>query len=249
MQTDPIIEGRSLLVFDFETTSNKPHSTGVVQLAATLGGEVLFNEICNPGISISEEAQGVHGISQEMVEGKPSDKERVGELARVILEHKDRIYLAGHNHTGFDIPILWRIAGIENPPKIPTIDTLVAAVRTHPMAPNHKLSDFCQFVGVHDGQGAHDALTDIRMVEQLIEFFIRGLEFSGYAQLSEWLATPRVHAICTLKKHKGKFWGRGEGKVPYFYAKWIADNFDNVTADLAATLKHHYGITCKGAIV
>lgn len=239
---------RDIFAFDFETTSNKPETTRVVQMAAMRESEVIFNCLCNPGLAISDGAYEVHGISNEMVANEPPDYEKVREMADYVIEHQDSIYLAGHNITTFDIQIMWKVAGITNPPDIPKIDTMICAIRTLPNAPNHKLSDLVAFLGLSGGEKAHDALGDIQMVFKLIERFKSALKMDT-DELANWLATPRILTTCYLGKHKSKEWGRGAGKVPYFYAEWISQNFDPISKDLAATLKHHYGLNCKGVVL
>lgn len=116
-----------LFSFDFETTSAVPSTTRVVQAAATgqclSTGEVLFemNTLCNPGVDISREAAEVHGISNADVADKLPDAVHVGAMADFLCRHSERVILAGQNIVSFDIPILWRIAGVE-PVRMPVVD-------------------------------------------------------------------------------------------------------------------------------
>lgn len=238
---------RDIFAFDFETTSAKPDSTRVVQLAAMRENEVLFNGLCNPGLAISREAEEVHGISQAMVENAPPDHEEVGKMAQYLIDNWDALYLAGHNINAFDVPILWRIAGVSNPPAFKTIDTMVCALRVLPNAPNHKLTGLIEHLGLGGDEKAHDALGDIQMVFKLINAFKAGLKMTT-EELADWLAIPRVLSICTYKKHKGQKWGRNPGDVPYYYAKFLVNNFDSMTKDLALTLQVHYGLRFKGPV-
>lgn len=255
-----------LLSFDTETTSNEPRTTRVVQVAAIArkitppmegqhwydapqSEEVLINTLCNPGVSISDSAREVHGISDEMVADKPRDVDALQVVTDYIYENQDRIILAGQNVVTFDIPILWRVSGRDKI-RVPVIDTLICATRTLPHAATHKLGDLITSLGLGSADGAHDALADIRMVERLVEYFGRGLD-KTWAQLAEWCGTGRVLSVCHFGKHKGKRWGRakaGENPadfVPYGYARFIADKFDDITPDMAVTLRRHYGIMCR----
>lgn len=243
MRTDP----RRIFAFDFETTSPKPESTRVVQYAALLDGANLFSGYCNPGVPIHPDAQAVHGISNQMVENEESDVIAVGRMADYVVRNAESIYLAGHNIITFDVPIMFRIGDVSDPPVIPTIDTMIAAIRLYPEAPNHKLADLVEYLKL-GGETAHDAVGDIKMVLKLVEHFKQKLGFTTEG-LAEWLSTPMVQKYCTFKKHKGREWGRGVGKVPYNYAKFIVENFDSMTADLALTLKHHYSLNFLGKIV
>ena len=238
---------RRIFAFDFETTCNKPAQTRVVQYAALLDGALCFSGYANPGVPISPDAEKVHGISNAMVNNEEPDGVVVGRMADFVVRNAESIYLAGHNILSFDVPILFRIGDVPDPPIIPKIDTLVAAIRLYPEAPNHKLSDLVEWLGL-GLETAHDAVGDIRMVFKLIEHFKQKLGFTTEA-LAEWLSVPMVQKYCTFKRHKGREWGQGVGKVPYNYAKFIATEFDSIPADLALTLKHHYRLNCLGNIV
>ena len=58
--------------------------------------------LINPGIPISEEAMGVHGITPDMLRNKPTFKEVAEKLFRFI----GTADLAGYNSDRFDIPML-----------------------------------------------------------------------------------------------------------------------------------------------
>ncbi len=231
---------------------------------------VLLNEITDPQVDIHHEAAEIHGITPEMVQGKRPDYIASQDLYDFLEAHQDEIILNSHNGTTFDVPILWRLANLnsnrERPPiLLPHIDSLVLATRLFPDAPNHKLSvsefdifkareegktlspGLIQYLKLGKGEGAHDALTDIRMVQAITCFIrqrFRGGEFS-FADLAAWCAVPRILKICHFGKHKGKPWGKGPGCVPTGYVYFICDKFEDTTPDMIATIKHHYGMTFK----
>lgn len=151
---------KELLIFDYETTSNKPESTRGVQLAAVSypivdgnidfdHGTVVLNTLCNPGVDIHHEAAEIHGITTEMVQGFPADTHFSAQLYDYIAERhaKREIILGFQNGCTFDLPILMRLAKMHSDgkvrefiPSIPYIDTLIAATRTLPHAKSHRLS-------------------------------------------------------------------------------------------------------------
>lgn len=151
---------KELLIFDYETTSNKPESTRGVQLAAVsypiVDGNidydhptVVLNTLCNPGVDIHHEAAEIHGITTEMVKDMPSDTHFSAQLYDYIAERhaKREIILGFQNGCTFDLPILMRLAAMHSDGKvrqfisaIPYIDTLIAATRTLPHAASHRLS-------------------------------------------------------------------------------------------------------------
>ncbi len=240
-----------LLTFDTETTSNKPETARVVQVggvATYLEGNydhVVVETICNPGVAISPEAEKVHGYSQAMVENAIADTQACRELCQFICDNKDRVVLAAHNGISFDVPIIWRVAEME-PVRVPIVDTLVCALRTLPFAKSHKLSELVEELNLGSAEGAHDAMADIAMVQNLVKYFSEGLK-KNWEEIAEWVAEPRILKVCHFGKHKGKLWGRPPNPaekdkyVPYWYIKFMCDNFDP-TPDLIATIKAKYNM-------
>lgn len=231
---------------------------------------VLLNEITDPQVDIHHEAAEIHGITPEMVQGMRPDYIASQDLYDYIEAHQNEIILNSHNGTTFDVPILGRLAQMNSdrprpPIPLPHIDSLVLATRLFPDAPNHKLSvtpsdieqaatqgktlapGLTQYLKLGTGEGAHDALNDIRMVQAITCFVrqrFRNGEFS-FADLAAWCAVPRILKICHFGKWKGKPWGKGPGCVPAGYVHFICDKFEDTTPDMIATIKHHYGMTFK----
>lgn len=233
----------------------------------------LLNEITNPEVDIHHEAAQIHGISNEVARAPDKRVDHIAskELYDFIYEHRDEIILNTHNGTTFDAPILWRLAAMNSDrprPKLdlPHIDTLVMATRCWPNAPNHKLSltqeeadakskkegkpvgvGLIQWLGLGSGEGAHDALEDIRMVLTLTDHVRKKLRDGelSFQEIAQWCATPRVLKVCHFGKHKGKEWGKGPGCVPAGYVAFICDKFEDTTPDMIATIQHHYGMRFK----
>lgn len=242
-----------LLTFDTETTSNKPASARVVQIAAVANylsdpeeDHVIVNAICNPGVTCSPEASAVHGITEEMYKDKAPDIEEVRKVTDFITEHQDRIIIAGHNALTFDVPIIWRV-GQRDKVEVPIIDTYIAAYRTLPTQASHKLGELTQALNLGSAEDAHDAMGDIIMVQNLIKFFSDGLKMN-WEQMAEWIGTPRVLKYCPFGKNKGKIFGRSpnpaESKnyVPFYFIKWMCENFDDPSPDLIATVREKYSM-------
>ena len=259
-----------LIGLDYETTSAEPKSTRGVQLAAVSvkiedDGEIgeavtLINEITDPGVQIHHEAALIHGYTDEMVKGKRRDYVVTAELYDYLAERQGNVIICTHNGTTFDLPIMWRLAaeaGDRPPLLLPHIDTLVAAVRLYPNAPNHRLSvtdpemvkkigpGLTQWMGLSAGEGAHDAENDIHMVLDLVGRFWDDLVSAGTIdnclfKFAEWCNTPHLLETCHLGKFKGLPWGRGKGCVPIWYVKWMCESWDSATADILATIEHHY---------
>lgn len=159
------------LFFDTETTGLKV-SDGhkVIQLAiieyidGVKTGKV-YNQMFNPERSIDAEAQGVHGISIEMLKDKPRFKDCVDK----ILEFIAGAELIAHNakfdsefmnaelmNVGSDKTIWECCGGIT--------DTLVIAKKLYPGKKNN-LDALCDRLGIdRSNRGKHDALKDTELL-------------------------------------------------------------------------------------
>jgi DNA polymerase III subunit epsilon len=97
---------RPLCVFDLETTGLQITKDRIVQIAVIKlfedGHTETFNELVNPGQTISAEISAIHGITNEMVADAPTFEA----LAPRLLEFIGDADLAGYNSNKFDIPVL-----------------------------------------------------------------------------------------------------------------------------------------------
>jgi len=124
--------------------------------------------ICEAG------ALNVHGLSDEMVKGKPTFSSKF-KFASGYLSNK---IIGGHNVNSFDLPIIQRVIYSEGGKiigdgplgKIRTIDTLLLA-RKHLRLPSNKLSELCAVFGIeHGGHRAHgDAVSSWNLLLKIIE--------------------------------------------------------------------------------
>jgi DNA polymerase III epsilon subunit-like protein len=257
-----------ILCFDTETTSEKPHSCRVVQVAAigvtndpatgALELQTIMDEITDPGLESSDAATAIHGIGPEHWAGKRRDSEAIAELYAwmsanyLSADGTSQFTVAGHNVRWFDLPILWRIAEQEPLFGLPVIDTMICAQRIYPLAPSHRLTTnpkepdkvgLIEWLQLGQVEGAHTAAGDALMVHRLVEHFCGGLQKTPL-ELATWCNEARILKYCPFGKHKGKPWGKGPGCVPIGYARFIADNFDP-SPDLEVTIRHNYGFRFK----
>ena len=245
-----------IIVFDWETTSAEPDTARGVQFAALSKFEgPLYNDYCDPEVDIHHEASEVHGITPEMVKGKPRDFEFAADFLWFLNERGWPI-TAGHNSITFDIPITNRLAKMAGSPhKLRSLhlDTRLLASRVWPQAPSYRLSatedeakkngeiGLTQWLGLGSGEGAHDALADCQMVLALIDKISETTSMS-VPELAEWMTKPFIHEVCNFGKHRGKKWGRGPGCVPYHYVKWCTENWKDASLDQQATILFHYNL-------
>lgn len=77
-----------IALLDVETTGRDASVDRVVEVGIVVGrnGEVVarYNWLINPGIPIPAEAAAIHGITDEMVKGKPRFEEVVAEVAQAL---------------------------------------------------------------------------------------------------------------------------------------------------------------------
>lgn len=257
--TDALSE---LAIFDLETTSPQPSTCAAVQVALfhvkfddATGGlitDTIVDEIVDPGMDVSDGALAIHGITADQIVGKRPDYEVLAEVYDWLKAHP-HVIVCGHNATTFDIPILFRCAQLANAMMKPEggsirgrfplriIDTLVIARRVLHTAPNHKLAPLFEWITGQPAVDAHDALGDCKMVLALLEYFGGALAMN-IDEMAEYCATPRILKYCTMGKHRGKLWGRGEGCVPSGFVHWMCANFDDPGQDLIVTIREKYNM-------
>ena len=251
-----------LAIFDLETTSPKPSTCAAVQVGlfhvafddetGELITNTIVNEIVDPGMQVSDGALAIHGITADQLVGKRPDYVVLSEVYD-WLKARPHIIVAGHNVDSFDLRILFRVAQLANalmnseggPTRerfpLRVIDTLVMARRLLHTAPNHKLAPLFEWITGKPAENAHDALGDCKMVLTLLEYFGGALGMS-IDQMAEYCATPRILKYCTMGKHRGKLWGRGDGCVPTGFVRWMCDNFEEPGQDLILTIREKYGM-------
>jgi len=151
-------------VYDFETREHKGY----------------FEQRIDPQRSIFADAQRVHGISLDMLAGKPVFKDVAPKLVK-LLQLSDIV--VGHNGMNFDFPfIAWEL--MQNGFQMPTFepfDTLHARWATW-NGKQPKLEELCFALGIeYDHSKAHAARYD---VDVMMEAFFAARD-RGYFQL-EW---------------------------------------------------------------
>lgn len=252
-----------LVMFDWETTSDKPDTTRGVQFAA-LGVrdesvQFKMEGLCDPEVSIHPNATEVHGITNDHVRGLEKDYE----VAVRFAEHLDAGSItAGHNSLAFDLPVTRRLARMGGSSEVfnqAHIDTMVLSQRVWPKAPSFRLSateeeartpgaiGLTQWLGLGEGEGAHDAMADVLMVHALIKRLQAdtGKTLEGLAQ---WQLQPFIHSHCHFGKYRGYPWG--PNGVPRHYVQWCCNHWEKASIDMQATILYHYGLSFrfKGAM-
>ena len=197
------------VVFDLETTGISAARDQVVEISAVKveRGQVVeeFSTLVNPQMPIPFYASQVNGITDQMVVASPL----FAEALAGFLDFAGDSVLVGHNIHSFDMKFIWRDARkFWN--KIPGndyIDTLHMARMCLPQLGHHKLVDLAAYYGISP-EGAHRALNDCRMNQQVYEMMGRELERmelakKGVSNSVELRKCPHCGGL--LKKRSGRF--------------------------------------------
>ena len=154
----------SFMIFDLETTGTHIRTTEILEMAAlevVSGRETAhsFHEMARPEGRIAPAASRVHGITDELVRGKPA----IDEVLPAYLAFLGDATLVGHNVAAFDYPVLARIGqelGLTLPTG-PLIDTYKLAQRLLPDS-SHRLESLAHQFGSSASQ-THRAFDDVRL--------------------------------------------------------------------------------------
>ena len=162
------------VVFDLETTGISRVYDEVVEISAVKvrGGKVVdeFSTLVNPGRHIPAGASQVNGITDQMVAHAP----RFVKVLQEFLDFTEGYPLVGHNIASFDMKFIYRDAEkyYGSVPVNDYVDTLPLARKHLPNLSHHKLTDLASYYGLTT-DGAHRALNDCRMNQQVYECMVK----------------------------------------------------------------------------
>jgi len=180
------------IVFDTETTGLDPADghriiqIGAVELEDTIPTGRTHMMLIHPQREIEPDAAKVHGITLEMLDGKPT----FPEVAQEFLEFVDTAPLVAHN-AEFDMKFLnaeLASCGREPLPADRFIDTMELARRKFP-GQKLSLDALCRRLGIdNSGRERHDALLDCHLLAAVY------LELRGGRQQGLSLVADRTEA-------------------------------------------------------
>lgn len=162
------------VLFDLETTGISCRSDDVIEISAlrVRNGQVTecFSSLVDPGRPIPWAASRVNNITDDMVAGEPT----MEEILPQFLEFVGEDVLAGHNIARFDLNFLYRDSMVRFGllPGNDYVDTLLFARQSLPGLPSYALTALAEHYGLTT-QGAHRALNDCRMNQQVFERLAR----------------------------------------------------------------------------
>lgn len=195
-------------VFDLETTGIMVASDEVIEISAVkvIGGEVVdeFSSLVNPGRPIPYGASRVNGIYDDMVVDAPDFATALSKF----LEFAGDLVLVGHNIGSFDMKFICRDAMKYWGETIGNdyIDTLSISKSYLPQLSCHKLTDLAQYYGINP-KGAHRALNDCRMNQQVFEYLAK--EISNPSEAAKAVKKcPKCGSLLKVRSGRfGEFWG------------------------------------------
>lgn len=174
-------------VFDTETTGLRPAegdeiiSIGAIRVLnrRLLRGET-FERFVDPRRDIPDASYQIHGISTDVVRGKPVLEDVLPQFARFA---EDTV-LVGHE-VGFDLQFLRRSephAGVSL--GLPALDTMLLSALVHPEHGQHSLEAIAQRLGV-SVVGRHTALGDAIVTGEIYVRLLDLLEQRGLRTLGQ----------------------------------------------------------------
>ena len=196
------------IVFDLETTGISPYKDKVIEISALKVKDHVvtdeFDTLVNPQCHISGGASAVNGIYDDMVEDAPVFSEVLPQFFDFVGE----LPLVGHNIIAFDLKFIYRDARefLGSIPDNDFIDTLYIARKCLPELAHHRMTDLAAHYGIST-EGAHRALADCRMTQQVYEYLQRDTERfeAGGKQIPLCKACGRRMKLRNGKY--GEFWG------------------------------------------
>ena len=196
------------VLFDLETTGTSCTADAVVEVAGVKvrGGEIVeeFSSFVNPERPIPYNASMVNGITDEMVADAPLFEKVFADFLAFVGD----AVLVGHNIRRFDLKFLYRDAEAYWEKTIGNdfVDTLDVARTCLPELKHYKLTDLAAHYGIAT-EGAHRALSDCRMNQQVYECLKK--ELQNPSQAAKALRKcPKCGNILRKRNGRfGEFWG------------------------------------------
>jgi DNA polymerase-3 subunit epsilon/exodeoxyribonuclease X len=241
------------IILDTETTGIDEQDR-VIQLGyMVLGGKEIevHNEFCSADVPINYAAMEVHGITPEMIEGKPKCTEMPA-YKRLLELNTPENYMIIHN-APFDLKMLEK-EGFEVAMKV--IDTLRVAKHVYEDEEAHRLQYFRYKMGLYKEEEAeakklgievkaHDAIGDVLVLKLFLTKLREAVEkkYPGenpVEKMVDLTNTPILVKTFRFGKHKGKSLEEVAQEDPG-YLRWMLSSMDNLDDDMRYSINHYLG--------
>ena len=238
------------IILDTETTGTNEEDR-VIQLGyMVLGAKEIevHNEFCSAGLPIKFGAMEVHGITPDMLEGKPECTQTQA-YKRLEELNTNENYLIIHN-APFDITMLEK-EGFKT--QMTVIDTLRVAKHVLPEEDAHRLQYFRYKMELYkdekkeaDALGitikAHDAIGDVLVLKLFLSKLknIVQEKFPGenpVEKMVDLTNTPILVTTFRFGKHKGKSLEE-VAREDAGYLRWMLSNMENIDEDLRYSINY-----------
>jgi DNA polymerase-3 subunit epsilon len=191
----------SFTVVDTETTGLDPsNGDEIIALGAVriVNGRILHQEVLDsfvrPRQRISDSSQAVHGITADMLRGKPT----IEQVLPVFRRFVEDTVIVGHN-VAFDMRFLEiQGASFGLTFDMPTLDTLLMECILNPTQEDKSLEGIAGRLGIHVS-GRHTALGDAMTTAQVFLALIPLLQQRGIVTLAEACAACKASPFAQIK--------------------------------------------------
>ena len=239
------------IILDTETTGTA-ESDRVIQLGYIVLGVKpieVHNEFNSSDVPISYGAMEVHGITPDLLEGKPSCVE-TSAYKRLLELNTDENYLIIHN-APFDIKMLEKEGFIT---KMRVIDTLRVAKHILPDEEAHRLQYFRYKMELYKEEEkeaaalgivvkAHDAIGDVLVLKLLLSRLKEAVQLAYPSEnpvekMVDLTNTPILVKTFRFGKHKGKELAE-VAREDAGYLRWMLSSMENLDDDMRYSINHY----------
>lgn len=240
---------KKYLILDTETTGTGELDR-VIQLGfVVLGGKEVevHNEFFSSSVPISIGAMETHGITPQMLQGKPACQDSAA-YKRLLALNDDDNYLIVHN-APFDMDMLAKEGFF---PKMKIVDTLRVAKHLLPDEEAHRLQYFRYKMELYKDEAleasklgivvkAHDAIGDVLVLKlflsrlrELVEAKFAGV--NPVEKMVELTKTPIIINSFRFGKYKDKTLDEVAKNDPA-YLKWMLTGMEKLDDDLRYSIE------------
>ncbi|WP_304544514.1 3'-5' exonuclease [Sulfurimonas microaerophilic] len=241
------------IILDTETTGTDELDR-IIQLGyLVLGGKEIevYNEFCSSDIEIKYPAMEVHGITPEMIAGKPRCTE-MGSYQKLLELNTPDNYMIIHN-APFDIGMLQK-EGFNLQMKL--IDTLRVAKHVFEDEEAHRLQYFRYKMGLYkqekqeaDALGievkAHDAIGDVLVLKLFLTELRKAVQakFPNENPVEKMVALtkePILVKVFRFGKYRGRMLQEVAAEDPQ-YLRWMLKSMENLDEDMRYSINFYLG--------